>query len=112
VSEPFSKTPCPYCCFADCEADWVDVGVGYIQCGPYYCPDCGASEIGPFDPDRDDAHTADAKRTGWYPPGAPLSALANAIGGIPVDHQTAKAVYELECDLGIRILDPKPERQP
>lgn len=37
---------CPYC-KSDMEADWVDVGVGMVQCGPYHCFDCGASEIGP-----------------------------------------------------------------
>lgn len=39
---------CPYC-NSVCEADWVDVGVGMVQCGPYYCTNCGASEIGQFD---------------------------------------------------------------
>ena len=38
--------PCPYC-KTDMEADWVDVGVGMVQCGPYHCYSCGASEIGP-----------------------------------------------------------------
>lgn len=38
--------PCPYCRM-DMEADWVDVGVGMVQCGPYHCWNCGASEIGP-----------------------------------------------------------------
>ena len=28
--------PCPYC-GSECEADWVDIGVGMQQCGPYYC---------------------------------------------------------------------------
>lgn len=37
---------CPYC-ESDMEADWVDVGVGSVQCGPYHCMNCGASEIGP-----------------------------------------------------------------
>lgn len=37
---------CPYCKEA-IEADWVDVGVGMVQCGPYHCYSCGASEIGP-----------------------------------------------------------------
>jgi hypothetical protein len=37
---------CPYC-DSDMEADWVDVGVGMVQCGPYHCYACGASEIGP-----------------------------------------------------------------
>ncbi|WP_214807518.1 hypothetical protein [Exiguobacterium sp. s102] len=37
---------CPYC-DTKMEADFVDVGVGYVQCGPYHCYSCGASEIGP-----------------------------------------------------------------
>lgn len=37
---------CPYC-QRETEADWVDVGVGMVQCGPYHCYACGASEIGP-----------------------------------------------------------------
>jgi hypothetical protein len=37
---------CPYC-KAEMEADWVDVGVGMVQCGPYHCYECEASEIGP-----------------------------------------------------------------
>src|SRR5699024_7440330 len=36
---------CPYC-KEEMEADWVDVGVGSVQCGPYHCQSCGASEIG------------------------------------------------------------------
>lgn len=38
--------PCPYC-QTDMHADWVDNGVGMVQCGPYHCENCGASEIGP-----------------------------------------------------------------
>lgn len=37
---------CPYC-KGTTYADSVDVGVGYVQCGPYHCENCGASEIGP-----------------------------------------------------------------
>lgn len=37
---------CPYC-KSSMEADYVDVGVGMVQCGPYHCYECGASEIGP-----------------------------------------------------------------
>lgn len=37
---------CPYC-KSEMEADFVDVGVGMVQCGPYHCYECGASEIGP-----------------------------------------------------------------
>lgn len=105
--DPYStpSVPCPYCA-TSCEADWVDVGVGMVQCGPYHCENCGASECGPYDPERElDARECE---TGWYGPSKPLSPLANAVGGVPVDHKTAKQLYELECDLGIQILDPKP----
>lgn len=37
---------CPYCKNM-MDADWVDNGVGMVQCGPYHCHACGASEIGP-----------------------------------------------------------------
>ncbi|MFJ6264223.1 hypothetical protein [Lysinibacillus xylanilyticus] len=37
---------CPYC-EGTTYADSVDVGVGFVQCGPYHCENCGASEIGP-----------------------------------------------------------------
>ena len=37
---------CPYC-KEMMDADWVDNGVGMVQCGPYHCFNCGASEIGP-----------------------------------------------------------------
>lgn len=40
------KEKCPYC-GDECNADFVDNGVGMVQCGPYHCFSCGASEIGP-----------------------------------------------------------------
>lgn len=40
---------CPYCGYDKCDADFVDVGIGFIQCGPYFCDNCNASEIGSFD---------------------------------------------------------------
>lgn len=39
---------CPYC-NSVCDADWCDVGVGMVQCGPFHCVQCGASQIGPYD---------------------------------------------------------------
>lgn len=40
------KAECPYCKEV-MECDTVDVGVGHVQCGPYHCYSCHASEIGP-----------------------------------------------------------------
>lgn len=68
------KERCPYC-GAMCCADFVDVGVGYQQCGPYHCEACGASEIGAFD--GYEAHTPREQDTGWYEPGKPAGASAN-----------------------------------
>jgi hypothetical protein len=84
---------CPYC-DSRCDADFVDVGVGMIQCGPYHCQQCKASEIGPHDKER--ILTADEKRTGWYAPGAPAGSSANVIGGQIVSHQVMKATYQDE----------------
>lgn len=82
--------PCPYC-RTECEADWVDVGVGMVQCGPYYCDDCGASQIGPHDSER--KLSEQELKTGWYAPGEPVSDKANTFMGKPVDHITAKELY-------------------
>lgn len=51
------KETCPHC-QSETEANFVDVGVGSVQCGPYHCYSCGASEIGPelfdwYQKDRD-----------------------------------------------------------
>jgi hypothetical protein len=82
--------PCPYC-GAICEADWCDVGVGMVQCGPYHCVECLASEIGPNDDER---HLTERERKlGWYAPGSEPGSSANVIGGEIVSHHEAKAAY-------------------
>jgi len=73
-----------------CEADFVDVGVGMVQCGPYHCGACGASEIGP---EGKAGCTDEEQRTGWYS-GGKLSPYANTVGGQLVDHRTAKVAYD------------------
>lgn len=88
--ENLPEEPCPYC-GAMCEADFVDVGVAMQQCGPYYCLDCNASEIGP---EGTDGCTDEEKRTGWYK-GGMISPHANTVGGELVDHRTAKLFHEL-----------------
>lgn len=84
---------CPYC-NALCEADWVDVGVGYVQCGPYHCQafTCGASEIGPCDDERE--LTAEEKKIGWYKPQSLPGSSANVVGGQIVTADVALAVYK------------------
>lgn len=91
---------CPYCGYDKCEADHVDVGVGMVQCGPYFCPKCEASEASYYDKDY---LTEEELETGWFAPGKPVSPYANTIDGCLVDHKTAKELYRLD------MLDRKPD---
>ena len=84
---------CPYCGF-ECEADFVDVGVGMVQCGPYHCERCYASEIGQYDTPRD---LTDAEElTGWYEPYSPPGSSANVINGKIVGHKKMYETYREE----------------
>lgn len=101
---------CPYC-GSECEADWVDVGVGMVQCGPYHCYECHASEMGPERNEWYDVNFETGKviwkeghpynenemKTGWYDPNkeAKISPYANTVGGQLVDHVTAKEMYDI-----------------
>ena len=100
--------PCPYCEFP-MEADWVDVGVGFIQCGPYTCGECGASEIGPEKENIEylgegEFRTTDnidnlgldedEMKTGFYK--NRLSPLANQHNGKVITHKQADAIYRKE----------------
>ena len=82
---------CPYCGMI-CEADWVDVGVGMVQCGPFHCENCYASQIGPHDEERE--LTQDEERTGWYSPNSEPGSSANVIGGRIVGHEEALKNYK------------------
>lgn len=79
---------CPYC-GAVCMADFVDVGVGYTQCGPYHCS-CGASEIGPYDKNT---LSPEEKRIGWYGPNSEPGSSANVIDGRVVNHRQMEDAY-------------------
>lgn len=83
---------CPYCGFDSCEADHCDVGIGMVQCGPYYCPQCEASEISSLDKRE---LTAREKETGWFQPGSPVSDVANTVNGQLVNHKEAKQAYDI-----------------
>lgn len=82
------------------DADWVDVGVGLVQCGPFHCDACGASQIGreagDYGPDGKWHETdlnldEDEKRTGFYK--NRISPHANQVNGVLIDHKTADALY-------------------
>ncbi|MCQ8781705.1 sortase family protein [Mangrovibrevibacter kandeliae] len=85
--------PCPYC-GTICRADFVDVGIGYTQCGPYHCDNCLASEIGPYDENR--PLSEQEREAGWYAPGAEPGSTANVIGGRIVSHVQARDTYRRE----------------
>lgn len=86
----FEKETCPYCGEKNCEAEWCDVGVGFVQCAPYHCPACNASEIGPHDGERE--LTEEERRTGWYAPGA-LSPYVSSINGAFIEQDVALEMY-------------------
>jgi hypothetical protein len=81
---------CPYC--GDIMyCDTVDVGIGYQQCGPYHCENCGASEIHPDDTLPLDE---DEQETGYYK--NRLSPIANQTNdGKLVNHKEALQLYPL-----------------
>ena len=91
--EPAHVEPSPYCGHPT-EADYVDIGVGMIQCGPFHCAACKASQIGPCDNPRE--LTEREKETGWYEPGAEPGSSANVINGEIVSANAAKYVYRKE----------------
>ena len=91
--EPEPTRQCPYC-KANCDADFVDVGIGYQQCGPYHCDNCEASEIGPCDEERE--LTPDEERTWWYAPGSKPGSSANVIEGRFVSHEEMRRRYVAE----------------
>ena len=88
-SEPIEN--CPYCGYP-CRADFVDIGIGMQQCGPYHCERCYASEIGPYDEDRELSEAE--KKTGWYEPDSEPGTSANVIGGKVVSYKQMEHLYK------------------
>lgn len=94
------KERCPYC-NALCCADFVDVGVGFTQCGPFHCEGCGASEIGPYDDSRE--LTDREKDTGWYEPDSPPGSSANVDeDGRIIRYFEADTLYRAQYDVAPR----------
>lgn len=90
AANPYGPTPCPYC-GEPCHCDTVDVGVGLVQCGPYHCDACFASECGPYDSESDQARRD--PKTGWYPPASPPGSSANVLDGKIVSASEMKGAY-------------------
>lgn len=90
---------CPFCGTL-VEADWCDVGVGFIQSGPYNCLRCRASQAGPHD-DREGRET----HAGWYLPASPPGDTVNTVGGVIVGHKAAERAYRAG------LLDDKPRKK-
>ena len=88
----FEKFNCPYC-GQETEADWVDVDVGFIQCGPYFCTNCGASQIGLYD--NTESVSKEELRIGWYKPHSPMGSSVNTYNGKYVKHDEALELYKL-----------------
>lgn len=87
------RMTCPYCGNDQCEADWVDNGVCLVQCSPFYCDECTACQIGPFDEPTE--LTDKEKQTDWYEPGRAYLTCAPTFDGIPVRQEMAIDLYKL-----------------
>lgn len=89
-------TTCPYCGDQGCEADFVDIGIGMQQCGPYHCDKCGATEIGPEYSKIEDRLSDEEKRVGWYKADNSHLTCAPTVGGVLVgNHVAARMLYEM-----------------
>jgi hypothetical protein len=95
------RQTCPYCGYDQCQADWVDVGVGLVQCSPFYCDECGACQIGPYDNEVE--LTEQEKKFHWYEPGRSFLTCAPTLNGLPVKQDVAMFLYE------VGLLDKKDE---
>lgn len=101
-NEQEPKERCPYC-NALCCADFVDIGVGYQQCGPYHCEACGSSEIGAFDSYDENDMTPQERSTGWYEPGKPAGSSANTDDkGKHIRYFEADTLYRQSCGVSAR----------
>lgn len=90
--EDYSVCSCPYCKNEECYADFCDVGVGMVQCGPFYCESCLASEIGPYDEKR--PLSKQERRRGWYAPGQEPGSSANVVDGKIISHREMESLYK------------------
>jgi hypothetical protein len=94
-NEQEPKRECPYCGTLTW-ADFVDVGVGFIQCGPYHCDKCGAYEIGPYDAPKE--LTEAEEKYGWYLPSTSKEFTSgNVIDDNFVTHEIARKAYRESC---------------
>lgn len=96
-----STRKCPYC-GTKCYADFVDIGIGYEQCGPYHCERCMASEIGPHDV-KTRKISKEEERTGWYEPYTEAGSSANIDDdGRHISYQEADTLYREKCGVAPR----------
>lgn len=54
---------CPWCGSTNVEADWVDIGVGSEQAGPYMCHNCQSTQL--YEEDYKEA-SQEEKEKGWW----------------------------------------------
>lgn len=84
------RETCPYCGTEGCCADWVNVEIGYVQCGPYICENCGATSIGAFDQNH---KTEEEIATGWFRPGNIGTSVNTSGGRIVASYRDAEDLY-------------------
>lgn len=57
---------CPWCGSTNVEADWVDIGVGSEQAGPYMCHDCQSTQMNPYHEEDNKNATQEELDMGWW----------------------------------------------
>jgi hypothetical protein len=63
-----SEVVCPYCGNAECNAEYVDIGVGLQQATPHECGACGAVELSAEQLFRGTEFTPAEMAFGWARP--------------------------------------------
>ena len=97
---------CPYC-GTPCECEWVDVGVGIAQCGPYHCDQCGAYQMGSdeYEGKNKDKASPEELQMGWYKGNTALLIIAetaNEVTGMEALTYGSDHSYTCRCKVCLK----------
>lgn len=81
---------CSYCANQQCDAEWCDVDVGFVQMSPFRCGQCHAVEIGAYDKT---VPTESERAAGGYAPGR-LPNTVSSVNGCMIATKVAMQLYE------------------
>lgn len=61
-----SRDTCGWCESEDIDCDYVDIGVGWVQCTPYTCGFCGAIQMSGNELWGEKQGTEEEREIGWW----------------------------------------------